>query len=78
MPIAMRIIPPIISARLRKRRPNRVPTHIPIVEKMAVVANITIVATTMLTIRKENDMPTAAASMLVAIDSPMSVRVCQG
>ena len=78
MPIAMRIIPPIISARLRKRRPNRVPTHIPIVEKMAVVANITIVATTMLTIRKENDMPTAAASMLVAMDRPMRVRVCQG
>ena len=78
IPIPISIAPPNTSARLRKRRPKRLPIHMPVTENTAVEINITAVATTILTTRNENEIPTAAASILVAIDNHMSVRVCQG
>ena len=58
--------------------PKRVPIHVPSTENRAVTLNMMTVGAMILMFRKEKDTPTAAASILVAMDIPIRVRVCQG
>ncbi len=73
-PMRMRTMPPAMVAGFSKREPNWLPTTTPTSDSTKVVTPMIAMATQMFTPRKANVMPTAKASMLVAMASMTSSR----
>ena len=67
IPISIKIIPPIISALFSYLIPNWFPIFTPITDNIKVTNPIKIAANTMLVCRNAKVIPTANASILVAI-----------
>lgn len=67
VPIAIRRIPPKISARLPSRSPAARPRRLPIIDARNVTEPITLAATSTFTRKTGSVIPTTEASMLVAI-----------
>ena len=67
-------MPPAMVAGFSKREPNWLPTTTPTSDSTKVVTPMIAMATQMFTPRKANVMPTAKASMLVAMASMTSSR----
>ena len=66
--MAINIMPPSISALDLKDRPHRFPILTPIKDKIKVVMPMIAIAGKIFTCRKAKVIPTANASILVAID----------